>query len=137
MTDVFDPTKRSEIMSRVRDRGNVATEMRIISILRMERIIGWRRQYPLFGKPDFVFPKQRVAMFVDGCFWHSCPIHGSIPASNYEFWREKLQRNRVRDRQVIRELQKQGWRTLRVWQHELKDPTKVARKVTRTLSDSD
>jgi len=66
-------------MSRVRSKGNNATELRLIQIFRDNRITGWRRNWPLKGKPDFVFPKKRIAVFVDGCFWHGCPEHGSLP----------------------------------------------------------
>ncbi len=133
MADVFDKKKRSEIMSRVKGRGNAATEVRLVSVFREHRITGWRRQYALFGKPDFVFPKRRLAVFVDGCFWHGCPVHGTMPNTNIEFWQKKLQRNRERDQKVNRELKKVGWRIVRVWQHELKDPNKVAQKLVRIL----
>jgi DNA mismatch endonuclease (patch repair protein) len=131
MADIFDSAKRSEIMSRVKGRGNLATEGRLLKILRQNRISGWRRQFALFGKPDFVFPKERLAIFVDGCFWHGCPMHGSIPVTNAAFWLEKLERNKMRDRIVNRELRRQGWRILRLWQHEFKDPKKVNRRVQR------
>lgn len=134
MADVFSKRKRSEIMSRVKGRGNAATEIRLISLFRAEGIKGWRRQYGLFGNPDFVFPKHRLVVFVDGCFWHNCPAHGSIPTSNTEFWQTKLQKNRDRDVKVNKELRRIGWRIVRVWQHELRDPGKVARKLKRPLA---
>lgn len=134
MADVFDTTKRSQIMAAVRSRGNLSTEIRLLTIFREHRITGWRRQFPLFGKPDFVFPKQRLAVFVDGCFWHGCPRHGTIPESNSYFWLKKLDRNKARDRAVNRELRRQGWRIIRLWQHEFKNPNKVTRKVQRWLT---
>jgi DNA mismatch endonuclease (patch repair protein) len=106
-------------MSQVRGRGNKATELAMIDLLRQQGITGWRRHYPLFGKPDFVFPKHRLVIFVDGCFWHVCPKHATYPASNEEFWRAKLARNRARDRLVTRSLKQRGWFVLRIWQHEL------------------
>ncbi|MEK6288035.1 MAG: very short patch repair endonuclease [Acidobacteriota bacterium] len=133
MADVFDAEKRSEIMSRVKSRGNLSTEVRLLNIFRERRISGWRRHFALLGNPDFVFPKQRLAVFVDGCFWHGCRSHGTIPATNSAFWREKLTRNRNRDRFVNRELKRRGWQILRVWQHELRDPKKVTRRVVRCL----
>jgi DNA mismatch endonuclease (patch repair protein) len=82
-------------------------------------------------RPDVVFTRQRVAIFVDGCFWHSCPDHGNIPHRNREYWEPKLERNRARDRQVDLALAKSGWRVLRIWEHE---PTQdAARKVARAL----
>src|SRR5690348_9494691 len=110
MTDIFSRQKRSEIMSHVRGRDNKATEFAMLSVLRRNRITGWRRQPALFGKPDFIFPKERVAVFVDGCFWHSCPIHSSRPAMNRPFWDKKLARNRDRDKLVARTLKRQGWK---------------------------
>ena len=91
MPDIFTKAKRSEVMSRVRSRGNRSTELRMISIFRAHGISGWRRNRPVFGRPDFVFPVERVAVFVDGCFWHGCPWHGCpwhgrVPASNVAFW---------------------------------------------------
>lgn len=118
---IFRPTKeqRSEWMSRVRGRGNKATELALIALLRRKGITGWRRNSTVFGRPDFIFPDVRLAVFVDGCFWHGCPLHGSKPSTNVEFWDRKLVRNRARDQQVNRELRARGWRIIRIWQHEL------------------
>ncbi|HLH07526.1 MAG TPA: very short patch repair endonuclease [Terriglobales bacterium] len=118
MADVFSREKRSEIMSRVRGRDNKATEFAMVAVLRHNRITGWRRHPRLFGKPDFIFSKQRVAVFVDGCFWHGCPKHSSRPATNQAFWKQKLARNKNRDKVVARTLKREGWRVLRIWQHE-------------------
>ena len=134
MTDVFTPRKRSDIMSRVKSRGNRATELRLVQILRSYRIRGWRRNLSVFGSPDFVFRRPRLAVFVDGCFWHGCPLHGSIPSTNYEFWKAKLAKNKARDRLVNRRLQALGWRIVRLWQHELSEPSKVATRILRKLS---
>src|SRR5580704_17341440 len=90
MPDVFTKAKRSEVMSRVRSRGNQQTELALAKILRRHRITGWRRHLPVFGKPDFIFPRQRLALFVDGCFWHACPKHATQPASHRSFWRKKF-----------------------------------------------
>ena len=73
MPDVFTKAKRSEVMSRIRGTGNKDTELALIILFRLHRIKGWRRHQPVFGKPDFVFPAVKVAVFVDGCFWHCCP----------------------------------------------------------------
>jgi DNA mismatch endonuclease (patch repair protein) len=119
MADVFSSRKRSQIMSRVRGTGNKATELALITLFRRLDVSGWRRGARLIGKPDFIFPKRRLAVFVDGCFWHGCPKHGTQPANNRAFWKEKLARNRDRDQSVTRSLKRQGWRVLRIWQHEL------------------
>jgi DNA mismatch endonuclease (patch repair protein) len=106
-------------MSRVRGRGNRRTELALIFVFRRAGIFGWRRNQPVFGKPDFVFRSHRLAVFVDGCFWHGCPQHGTKPRNNAAFWRKKLAANQIRDRLVTRTLRQAGWRVLRIWEHEL------------------
>ncbi len=120
MPDVFTKAKRSEVMSRIRGHGNKDTENALIKVFRLHRMTGWRRHQPVFGKPDFVFSALKVAVFVDGCFWHGCPQHSSTPASNREFWTRKLASNMARDRLVSRTLRRAGWRVVRIWEHSLK-----------------
>lgn len=134
MIDVFSVKQRSRIMARVRGTGNAATELRLIAIFKEHGITGWRRKFQLFGKPDFVFPIERVALFVDGCFWHGCIIHGTIPKTNAVFWQTKIKKNRIRDKLVGKRLRASRWVVLRLWQHELKDGRKVANKVRRVLA---
>lgn len=119
MADVFTVAKRSAVMALIRSRGNRATELRLIALMRENGITGWRRNAPVFGKPDFVFPKLRLAMFVDGCFWHACPQHTTKPRNNAAFWRKKFTANKTRDLLVNRTLRSEGWRVLRIWEHEL------------------
>lgn len=107
-------------MSRIRGSGNKGTELRLIEIFRAHGITGWRRGSRLPGKPDFVFPTRKLAVFVDGCFWHGCPRHATRPKTNAAFWLAKLARNRARDRAVGRLLRRRGWRVLRVWEHALR-----------------
>lgn len=133
MTDVFSSQKRSEIMGRVRGCDNKLTEFALRDLFRRSGITGWRRRARVFGKPDFVFPRQRIALFVDGCFWHACPQHGSHPATNKSFWRRKLSRNQDRDRVVNRSLKQRGWRVVRIWQHELKSEAALLRRIRRVL----
>ena len=78
-------------------------------------------------RPDFVFARQRVAVFVDGCFWHGCRWHGTQPQGNAAFWAKKLAGNKARDRRVNRVLRHRGWRVLRVWEHGLRDADRVAK----------
>ena len=138
MTDVFTKTKRSEIMSRVKGRGNAATEQRLIQLMREAGIKGWRRNYPLFGKPDFVFPKQRVAVFVDGEFWHGHPTRAKIPETNREFWKNKIARNKERDRTVNRVLREKRWTVIRFWQNDLKTrPCVEVRRLKDVLDGCD
>ena len=135
MGDIFTKAKRFEVMSRVRSRGNRSTELRMISIFRSHGISGWRRNRPVFGRPDFVFPAERVAVFVDGCFWHGCPWHGRVPASNVAFWTKKFEANQRRDRLVTRTLKRLGWRVVRVWEHALSgDVRRVAARVMAALA---
>ena len=120
MADVLSPDSRSYCMSRIRGSGNRETELRMISLFQQNKITGWRRRWPLMGRPDFVFPASRVAVFVDGCFWHGCPKHYTKPKNNRAFWKRKLDANRARDRQVNRELRRKGWRVVRIWEHDLR-----------------
>jgi DNA mismatch endonuclease (patch repair protein) len=119
MADVFTKSKRSEVMARIRSRGNRDTELALARLLRRHGITGWRRNQALFGKPDFVFRKLKLAIFVDGCFWHTCPWHSTKLRHNAAFWRRKLAANKARDRRVNRALRRAGWRVLRIWEHEL------------------
>ena len=135
MPDVFTKAKRSDVMSRIRAHGNKDTELALIRVLRAHRITGWRRRQAVFGKPDFIFPKLKVAVFVDGCFWHGCPTHETKPRNNAAFWRNKFARNKARDRLVTRTLRKNGWRVLRIWEHELKrkDEARLLRRLKSHL----
>src|SRR6266487_1435382 len=108
-------------MAAIRSSGNRDTELRLADILRSQGITGWRRHQPLPGKPDFVFRRERLAVFVDGCFWHGCPKHGRTPDTNSGYWHEKLARNRARDLKVSRALSKNHRIVLRLWEH---DPTR-------------
>jgi len=119
-------------MSRIRANGNRDTELKLVSLFRESRVVGWRRNAPLFGKPDFIFPKQRVAVFVDGCFWHrhtGCKFCYT-PKSRMEFWLPKFERNVARDLLVTRTLRKAGWRVVRIWECQL-TPAKAPRTVKR------
>lgn len=135
MADVFSKAKRSQVMSRIRGRGNKETELALAKLLRAARISGWRRHAALLGRPDFMFRKERVVIFVDGCFWHGCPKHSNMPANNRAFWMKKLTGNKGRDRLVTRALRKSGWRVLRIWEHELtrKNQARCVGRVQRIL----
>ena len=125
MPDVFTKEKRSEVMSLIRGKGNKRTEGVLVRIFKELGITGWRRHLKLPGKPDFTFRKQRLTVFVDGCFWHGCPKCYRAPKGNREFWETKIVRNRARDREVTRELKKRGWRVLRIAEHSLKKKVRV------------
>lgn len=126
--DSFSQQERSQIMSKIKSRGNKLTELAMIRIFRSNKITGWRRRHRLFGNPDFVFPKSRLAIFVDGEFWHGHP-NEKVPDSNREFWIKKIERNKKRDELVNRFLQEHGWTVLRFWQSELKNEDMVVRRM--------
>lgn len=121
MADIFTKKKRSEVMSAIKGKGNKTTEIELIKLFRQNGIKGWRRNCGgMVGKPDFIFPNQKVAVFVDGCFWHGCRRHRSIPASNRKFWLNKIENNRRRDALVNRLIKRNGWTVFRIWEHSLK-----------------
>ena len=122
-------------MARIPSRGNKATELALAKLLRQNGITGWRRQSKMFGKPDFAFHKQRLIIFVDGCFWHGCPSHSNMPTNNKDFWASKLTGNQRRDRFVTRTLRKEGWTVLRIWEHDLarKHISRVLLRIRRAL----
>lgn len=177
MPDVFTKAKRSEVMSRIRGRGNKETELALAKLLRAARITGWRRQVrlkvegsntsprpspqkderspqPSPGlrppspvptgegqrgegvrvRPDFMFRKERVVIFVDGCFWHGCPKHSNMPVNNRAFWKKKLTANKKRDVLVTRTLRHAGWQVVRIWECALrKHPQSSIRRILRAL----
>lgn len=115
--DVLNPEQRSRCMSRVRST-NTKPERRLRRAL-WATGLRYRLGHKLPGKPDLVFVSAKLAVFVDGCFWHSCPKHRTHPKTNERFWAGKLQENVERDRRVDRQLRAMGWRVLRLWQHEV------------------
>jgi DNA mismatch endonuclease (patch repair protein) len=117
---VFDKNKRSEIMSLIKSSRNASTEQRLISVFNTYGVKGWRRKYKVYGKPDFVFHREKVAVFVDGCFWHGHDCRNTRPQQNEEFWQHKISRNMERDEDVTKHLENLGWKVLRIWECELK-----------------
>ncbi len=133
MADVFSTLKRSAVMAAIRSRGNRNTELKLAAILRSHGLSEWHRHQPLPGCPDFIFRSERVAVFIDGCFWHGCPRHGRSPDSNQAYWLPKLKRNKEHDRRATRELRAAGWAVLRFWEHDLKDGARVVRRLSKAL----
>jgi len=133
--DTVDKATRSRIMSSIRAKGNRSTEGRLRMMLVRAGITGWKLHGThLVGNPDFVFEGIRLALFVDGCFWHACPRCGHMPKSNRRYWRAKLDRNIRRDRRQRARLRREGWSVVRVWAHELQDGAKVVAKVSRAIA---
>jgi DNA mismatch endonuclease (patch repair protein) len=133
MADVISKQKRSQVMAAIRSTGNRATELKLAAIFRAHGITGWRRNQRLPGKPDFVFRTERLAVFVDGCFWHGCRWHCRMPASNCDYWRRKINRNKQHDRTTTKQLRRAGWHVLRFWEHSLRDQDYVALKLISQL----
>lgn len=131
MSDVFTAEQRSKLMSRVRSR-DTGLELRLRKAL-WKRGLRYRLRSTLPGKPDLVFPSSRVAVFVDGCFWHRCPIHGTLPKTNKKFWLAKLNSNVKRDAEVKRQLQAMGWYVVRIWQHDLRDLERVVNRIENVV----
>jgi DNA mismatch endonuclease (patch repair protein) len=131
----FGGLSRGQLMSRVRSTGNETTEETLASLLRGSVLTGWRRHQPLPGRPDFAWPKAKVAVFVDGCFWHGHDCGKKLfPKTNTKEWRDKLSRNRVRDRRVVAALKREGWSVTRIWECDLaRRPGPCVARIERML----
>jgi DNA mismatch endonuclease (patch repair protein) len=135
VADTFTKPERSQIMRAVRARGNKATELVLLNLFRANGIKGWRRHANLPGRPDFIFPKQKIAIFVDGCFWHGCKKHCRMPASNQTYWNKKIARNIERDCAIRKLLKSRGWHVIRVWEHVLRiQPKSALRRIVKVLT---
>jgi len=106
--DTVSPEERSSIMEKVKGWGNKSTELKLIKLFKEHKVKGWRRNYLLAGSPDFVFCKPRLAIFVDGCFWHGCKDHCRIPESNRNYWVKKIDKNKKRDKSINKELKEKN-----------------------------
>lgn len=137
MADIFTRAKRSAVMALIKGRNNQSTERVIVSMLRRHRIVGWRRHLSkLPGRPDIAFPGAKLAVFIDGCFWHGCTKcrRNLKPASNSVYWAEKLRTNRRRDRRVSAKLRRNGWHVIRIWEHDIKkNPEMVMSRIRKRL----
>jgi DNA mismatch endonuclease (patch repair protein) len=121
MADTFTTEKRSQIMRQVKSSRNKSTELKLIQFFRFNSIKGWRRNSQILGKPDFVFPRSKTAVFVDGCFWHGHNCRNLTPKDNEGYWLNKISRNKERDKAVTRLLTNNGWRVIRLWECQLKN----------------
>jgi len=109
--------------------------MRLIALFQKNGITGWRRNYPVKGRPDFVFLDKRVAVFVDGCFWHGHDCRNTRPKAHKEYWQKKRERNMRRDKEITALFEARGWVVLRIWECELKkkNETALVRKLLAVL----
>lgn len=137
-TTSFGKLSCSALMTRIRSSRNKTTELKFAALLRATKVNGWRRNYPLFGKPDFVFPVARLAVFVDGCFWHGHNCGRNLkPKRNAAAWRIKITGNQHRDRRAAQRLRVAGWAVIRIWECALaKRPEVCLRRVERALNYS-
>jgi DNA mismatch endonuclease (patch repair protein) len=134
MTDVFTKTKRSEIMSKIRSV-NTKPEISIKNFLRKSNASFEMHPNDILGKPDMVNRKKKVAIFIDGCFWHGCKTCRTIPKDNRPFWKNKINYNRARRIKVKKLLKKEGWNVMEFWEHEVnKNPKKVVSSIIKKLN---
>ncbi len=131
MVDTISKEKRSKIMSAIRSK-NTTPEVALRRAL-------WAKGFRFsiqYGKEkiDIAFPKRKIAIFVDGCFWHRCPIHGHLPKSNKEYWIPKLNKNKLRDIETTLRLENKGWIVMRIWEHELENREAVLERILSELS---
>lgn len=159
MADIVSKKVRSRIMASIRGSKNTRTDEVFARLLREHGITGWRRSVVVrfasardtvslvrfkrlrlrpWVRPDFIFRKQRVAIFLDGCFWHGCTRCYRQPRTNHSFWGNKVRMNRRRDRIQTSELRKNGWKVARIWEHRLSDMERIPTSLWRWISsDSD
>ena len=132
--DTVNSLTRSRTMRCVPSE-NTSLERHILKTIKLRGITGWRRHYKeLLGRPDIVFPKRKIAIFIDGCFWHGCIKCSRKPASNLVYWRAKVSRNKIRDRLVNKSLRERGWKVIRIWEHDIKS-AKIISKLFRALKE--
>ena len=131
-TDVMTPAQRRKCMSNIKGR-DTGPEVSLRSAL-WAAGLRYRLRQNLPGKPDITFGMPRLAVFVDGCFWHGCPLHATKPKARRKFWRDKLRGNKIRDRKVNIQLRKIGWDVYRVWEHEVARNSALAvQKILRLI----
>lgn len=136
MADVFPKEKRSNVMARVKASGNKTTELKLIEYFSANNITGWRRGYKVKGHPDFVFLDRKIAIFVDGCFWHGHDCRNTRPADNADYWNKKREKNIQHDKEITALFERRGWTVVRIWECELKKKNKevLDRKIALALS---
>ncbi len=108
-------------MRKVKSKGNESTELKLIKLFKEIGIKGWRRNYPIYGKPDFIFLKYKIAVFCDGCFWHGHNCRNTKPKDNADYWSKKIQKNKNRDIEVTEYLELKGWKVFRIWECDIKN----------------
>lgn len=133
MADVLTPAQRKLNMSRIQGK-NTGPEVKLRKLLFAEGIRGYRIHFNLPGKPDIVFTKKKIVIFIDGCFWHKCSVCFQEPDTRKEFWMKKIQSNVDRDKKVNEQLRSEGWTIIRIWEHDVrKKPEDAVKMITEIL----
>ena len=118
--DKLSKEQRSKLMASVKGL-NTGLERKLRSSLWSAGIKGYRVNFKIRGTPDIYFPKSKLAIFVDGCFWHRCPKCYTKPKTNVAYWEKKVEENVKRDREVNSYLRKSGYKVIRIWEHEIRN----------------
>jgi DNA mismatch endonuclease (patch repair protein) len=119
-------------MGAIRSKGNKTTELRLRMALIRAGISGWKlHDRSLAGTPDFSFVRAKLAVFVDGCFWHGCSRCGHTPKTRSAFWTAKFERNQARDIRTARQLRKQGFKVIRFWEHQIKQSGGLQKAISK------
>lgn len=133
MSDVMTPEQRSRCMSRIRGR-DTSPEKTLRQALHAKGY-RYRTHHRLPGRPDIVFVSAKLAVFVDGCFWHRCPLHSTSPKQHASFWRQKIDGNVARDKRVRRKLRLAGWSVMRIWEHQVDaNPVRLVERISKRLA---
>jgi len=133
MADVHSKKQRSKNMAAIKGKNNKSTEIALLKFFRSNKINGWRRHFArLTGTPDFIFPEQKIAIFVDGCFWHGCKRCNLRPKTHTKFWDKKISDNFKRDKLVNKLLKRKGWKVLRFWEHQIKNKS-TAKNIIKNI----
>jgi DNA mismatch endonuclease, patch repair protein len=136
MTDVLTHEQRKFNMSRIMGK-NTGPEVKLRKLMSTTGIRGYRIHYNLPGKPDIVFTKKKIAIFIDGCFWHKCPVCFQEPETRKSFWMKKINSNVNRDKKVNEQLKEEGWSVMRFWEHDVrKNPDEIVKKISEILEKS-
>ena len=138
MVDIYSKSKRSEIMSHVRNR-KTSAENKVAHLLKELKVKFRRNVRSLPGEPDLLVTSAKTVVFVHGCFWHnhSNCNRAKLPKSNRRFWKRKIEGNRKRDKRIARLLRKEGWHVITVWQCALRNPEHVLRRLRRMVVDKE
>jgi len=138
MGDNLTPEDRRKTMRAVKGKGT-KLEKRLWAMLAGMRLSGWKKNVAtVTGKPDVVFTNQQVAIFIDGCFWHGCPYcRRTLPKTNHKYWERKIKRNVELARLHEQQLQQDGWRVVRIWEHEMVDMAIIRTRILDALKDKE